>query len=42
MVAEMERNFIRSRQQAGIEVAKKKGVYRGSVPVEAVRKLTPG
>jgi len=42
MVAEMERNFIRSRQQAGIEAAKKKGVYRGrkpSVPVEAVRKM---
>jgi len=42
MVAEMERNFIRSRQQAGIEAAKKKGVYRGrkpSVPVEAVRRM---
>jgi len=45
MVAEMERNFIRSRQQAGIEAAKKKGVYRGrkpSVPVEAVRQMKAG
>jgi DNA invertase Pin-like site-specific DNA recombinase len=42
MVAEMERNFIRSRQQAGIEAAKKRGVYRGrkpSVPVAEVRKM---
>jgi DNA invertase Pin-like site-specific DNA recombinase len=29
MVAEMERQFIRERQQAGIEAAKAKGVYRG-------------
>jgi Resolvase, N terminal domain/Tn3 transposase DDE domain len=29
MVAEMERRFIRERQQAGIEAAKKRGVYRG-------------
>src|SRR3982751_4814517 len=42
MVAEMERRFIRERQQAGIEAAKKKGVYKGrkpSVPVEKVRKM---
>ncbi len=40
MVAEMERKFIRERQQAGIEAAKAKGVYKGrkpSVPVERVR-----
>jgi DNA invertase Pin-like site-specific DNA recombinase len=40
MVAEMERKFIRERQQAGIEVAKAKGVYKGCkpfVPVERVR-----
>ncbi len=29
MVAEMERRFIRERQQAGIEVAKAKGVSTG-------------
>jgi DNA invertase Pin-like site-specific DNA recombinase len=42
MVAEMERRFILERQRAGIEAAKKKGVYKGrkpSVPVEAVRKM---
>jgi DNA invertase Pin-like site-specific DNA recombinase len=42
MVAEMERKFILERQRAGIEVAKKAGVYRGrkpSVPVEEVRRL---
>src|SRR6516225_11921365 len=42
MVAEMERRFILERQRAGIEAAKKKGVYKGrkpSVPVEEVRKL---
>jgi DNA invertase Pin-like site-specific DNA recombinase len=42
MVAEMERRFILERQRAGIDVAKKKGVYKGrkpSVPVEEVRKL---
>src|SRR3954451_3643621 len=42
MVAEMERRFIRERQQAGIEAAKSKGVYKGrkpSVPVEKVRKM---
>jgi DNA invertase Pin-like site-specific DNA recombinase len=42
MVAEMERRFIRERQQAGIEVAKAKGVYRGrkpSVPVVKVCEL---
>jgi DNA invertase Pin-like site-specific DNA recombinase len=32
MVAEMERRFIRERQQAGIEAAKKRGVYRGRKP----------
>jgi DNA invertase Pin-like site-specific DNA recombinase len=42
MVAEMERRFILKRPRAGIEAAKKKGVYKGhkpSVPVEEVRKL---
>jgi len=42
MVAEMERRFIRERQQAGIEAAKAKGVYKGrkpSVPVETVRAM---
>jgi DNA invertase Pin-like site-specific DNA recombinase len=42
MVAEMERKFIRERQQAGIEAAKAKGVYKGrkpSVPVEKVREM---
>jgi DNA invertase Pin-like site-specific DNA recombinase len=42
MVAEMERRFIVERQRAGIEAAKKKGVYKGrkpSVPVEEVRKM---
>src|SRR5919112_1949516 len=42
MVAEMERKFIRERQQAGIEAAKAKGVYTGrkpSVPVERVRAM---
>jgi DNA invertase Pin-like site-specific DNA recombinase len=42
MVAEMERRFILERQRAGIEAAKKKGVYKGrkpSVPVDAVRKM---
>jgi DNA invertase Pin-like site-specific DNA recombinase len=42
MVAEMERNFIRSRQQAGIEAAKAEGVYKGrkpSVPVDQVQAL---
>jgi DNA invertase Pin-like site-specific DNA recombinase len=29
MLAEMERRFMRERQQAGIEAAKKRGVYRG-------------
>ena len=40
MVAEMERKFIRERQQAGIEAAKAKAIYKGrkpSVPVERVR-----
>ena len=42
MVAEMERRFIRERQQAGIEVAKSKGIYKGrkpSVPVAKVREM---
>lgn len=42
MVAEMERKFIRERQQAGIEEAKKAGVYRGrkpSVPMDEIRRL---
>src|SRR3712207_937524 len=42
MVAEMERKFIRERQQAGIEAAKAKGVYKGrkrSVPVDKVRAM---
>ena len=42
MVAEMERKFIRERQQAGIEAAKAKGVYKGrkpSMPVEKVREM---
>ena len=42
MVAEMERRFIRERQQAGIEAAKAKGIYKGrkpSVPVEKVREM---
>ena len=42
MVAEMERRFIRERQQAGIEAAKAKGVYKGrkpSVPVGKVREM---
>ena len=29
MVAEMERRLIRERQQAGIEAAKAKGIYKG-------------
>jgi len=40
MVAEMERRFIRERQQVGIEVAKANGVYKGrkpSVPVAKVK-----
>ena len=42
MVAEMERKFIRERQQAGIEAAKAKGIYKGrkpTVPVDKVREL---
>ena len=42
MVAEVERKFIGERQQASIEAAKAKGVYKGrkpSVPVE--RKQEP-
>src|SRR3954468_8049239 len=36
MVAEMERRFIRERQQAGTEAAKAKGVYKGSNPAAPV------
>src|SRR3954452_22063061 len=42
MVDEMERRLIRERQQAGIEAAKAKGVYKGrkpSVPVATVREM---
>ena len=42
MVAERERRFIRERQQARIEGAKAKGIYKGrepSVPVEKVREM---
>jgi DNA invertase Pin-like site-specific DNA recombinase len=42
MVAEMERKFICERQQAGIEAAKKAGVYKGrkpSVPVPKVKAM---
>ncbi len=42
MVAEMEREFIRSRQAAGIAAAKSRGVYKGrkpSVPTERVREM---
>src|SRR5215211_3320928 len=42
MVAKMERKFIRERQQAGIEAATAKGVYKGRelfVPVERVREM---
>lgn len=33
-VAEFERNLIRERQREGIELAKKRGVYKGRVPVQ--------
>ena len=42
MVAEMERKFIRERQQSGIEAAKGRGVYRGrraTAPVDRVREM---
>src|SRR5260370_20657182 len=42
MVAEMELRFIRERQRAGIDNAKRNGVYKGrkpSVPVALVRNL---
>jgi DNA invertase Pin-like site-specific DNA recombinase len=42
MVAEMERRFILERQRAGIDAAKKRGVYKGrkpSVPVDEVLKM---
>jgi len=37
MVAEMERKFIRERQQAGIKVAKAKGVYNVITPSMAAK-----
>jgi DNA invertase Pin-like site-specific DNA recombinase len=39
MVAEMERKFIRERQQAGIEVAKANGVYKGRKPSISLAKV---
>src|SRR5215208_7529687 len=39
MVAEMERKFIRERQQVGIEAAKAKGVYKGRKPSVLVTKV---
>ena len=42
MVADMELKFIRDRQRAGIEAAKKKGVYKGrqkQVDEEMIRQL---
>ncbi len=42
MGAEMESEFIRSRQVAGIAAAKSRGVYKGrkpTVPVDRVRKM---
>lgn len=42
MVAEMERKFIRERQQIGIEAAKGRGIYKGrkpTAPVDRVREL---
>lgn len=45
MVAEMEREFIRSRQAAGIAAAKSRGAYRGrkpSVPVDRVKEMHIG
>ena len=42
MVAELERSFIRERQKAGIDAARKRGVYKGrkpTVPVERVRAM---
>jgi DNA invertase Pin-like site-specific DNA recombinase len=42
MVAELERKFIRERQQAGIEAAKVKGIYKGrkrSVDASELEKL---
>ena len=40
MGAEMERKFIRERQQAGIEEAKKAGVYNRRKPFEFVKSQT--
>jgi DNA invertase Pin-like site-specific DNA recombinase len=42
MVVEMERKFIRERQQSGIEEAKKTGIYKGrkpSVPVTTIKAM---
>lgn len=33
-VAEFERNLIRERQREGIELAKKRGIYKGRTPVD--------
>ena len=41
-MAEMERCYILERQRAGIDAAKKQGVYKGrkpSVPIDAVRRM---
>ena len=45
MVADMELKFIRDRQRAGIETAKRKGVYRGRqkrIDEERIRQLAAG
>ena len=42
MVAEVERKFIRERQQAGVEAAEAKGIYKDrkpSVSMEKVREM---
>lgn len=36
-VAEFERNLIRERQREGIELAKKRGIYRGRPPIEIAK-----
>src|SRR5215217_5403700 len=43
MMAEVERRFIRERQQAGIKAAKTRGIYRGrrpSIPVEPFHRIS--
>ena len=45
MVADMELKFIRDRQRAGIDAAKKKGVYKGrqkQIDEERIRQLAAG